>query len=152
MSQTMPKPRPTASFFGVILGACALLIVMIHFWIGPFTPQQDISVSIGEIAGEIRQAATRALTGAAQPEPQVNPWNIDDTLKLIGTLLAGSAVVLGIIGYIRHEAKRPIIGALALGIGAILFQMITWAILLVVGVILLIGIMQNMGEILGDWI
>ena len=152
MSHKISQTRPTASFIGVAFGACALLLVMAHFWVGPFAPQQNISINIGELAGEIRQAATRALTGAPQPEPQTAPWNIDDTLKLVATLLAGGAVILSIIGYVRHEARRPIIGALALGIGAILFQIATWAILLVVGVILLIGIMQNMGEILGDWI
>ncbi|KAB7616325.1 hypothetical protein F9L33_06135 [Amylibacter sp. SFDW26] len=152
MSQAIEQTRPTASLIGVALGACALLLVMTHFWVGPFAPQQNVAVSIGELAGEIRQAATRALTGAPQPEPQTAPWNIDDTLKLVGTLLAGSAVILGIIGFIRHETRRPITGALALGIGAILFQIATWTILMVIGVILLIGIMQNMGEILGDWI
>ena len=152
MSQTTQQTHPTAGLIGIALGACALLLVMVHFWVGPFAPQQNVAISIGELAGEIRQAATRALTGAPQPEPQIAPWNIDDTLKLVGTLLAGSAVILGVIGYVRHETRRPTKAALALGISAILFQVATWTILMVIGAILLVGIMQNMSGILGDWI
>ena len=78
MTETVPSipPRPTAGLVGFLFGAAALILVLVHFWAGPFAPQQDAAVSIGEIAAEIRNSAVRGLTEAtwAVHHPQPAPF------------------------------------------------------------------------------
>lgn len=142
--------RPIAGLFGLAMGAIALMTVLVHFWVGPFSPQQRTTVTVGEIAAEIRQAAVRKLKGTPQPKPVSAPWDSDRILKLITALLSGAAVVAGVVGLVRRETWRPAVGGIALGTGAIAFQVFTWAILLVAGALILVAIIQNITGILGE--
>ncbi|WP_282609034.1 hypothetical protein [Pelagibius sp. Alg239-R121] len=141
-------PRPTAGMIGFAIGAAAVLLVLMHFWAGPFAPQQSAGISIGEIAGEIRDSAARALSGEQQPEPTAAPWDIDRVLNLFAAVLAGAAIVLGLLGIVRRETWRPAAGAIALGASAVVFQFFAWIILIVVGLIVFFVIIQNLDGIL----
>jgi hypothetical protein len=145
-----PASRPIAGYVGLVLGAVALLMVLVHFWSGPFAPQQRTGVSIGEIAADIRASATRAITGAPQPAPQARPWTADRTLKTVTAVVAGLAVILGILGLVRRETWRPSAAAIVLAAGAITFQLFTWAILLIAGSLIIAAIIYNIGDILGQ--
>jgi len=149
MSSIAKTVRPIAGNFGFLVGACALILVMVNFWAGPFAPQQDASVSIGEIAADIRQAAKRALSGEAQPDPVSAPWDIDRVLGAVAATLAGLAVILGLAGFVRRETWRPAAAAMTLGVSAVVFQLFTWMVLVVVGCIILYAIIQNIDGILG---
>jgi len=142
--------HPITGFIGLALGATALLVVLVHFWVGPFAPQQRVTVTVGEIAAEMRQAAVRKLKGLPQPKPASAPWDSDRILKLIAALLAGSAVIAGVVSLVRRETWRPAVGGIALGAGAIAFQVFTWAILVVAGALILFAIIQNITGILGE--
>lgn len=142
--------RPMAGFIGLALGAAALLIVLVHFWVGPFAPQQRVTVTVGEVAAEIRQAAVRKLKGLPQPKAEAAPWNSDRILKLVAALLAGTAIIAGVVSLVRRETWRPAVGGIALGAGAIAFQVFTWAILVVAGALILVAIIQNITGILGE--
>jgi len=142
--------QPVAGFIGFGMGAAALMIVLVHFWAGPFSPQQRVSVTVGEIAADIRQAAVRKLKGLPQPKPAAAPWDSDRILKLIAALFAGAAVVTGVVSLVRRETWRPAAGGIALGLGAIAFQVFTWAILVVAGALILVAIIQNITGILGE--
>lgn len=150
MADTISPPRPIAGYMGFLLGAVALILVLTHFWAGPFAPQQRASVSVGEIAAEMRESAKRALTGATQPAPESPPWDIDRVLKAVTGALAALAAVLGVFAFVRHESRRPAIGAVALGAAAVTFQLFTWMVLAILGVVLLGMIMQNITGILGE--
>lgn len=141
---------PLAGFVGLALGAAALLIVLVHFWVGPLAPQQRVTVTVGEVAAEIRQAAVRKLKGLPQPKPESAPWTSDRILKLIAALLAGTAIIAGVVSLVRRETWRPAVGGIALGAGAIAFQVFTWAILVVAGALILVAIIQNITGILGE--
>jgi len=149
VTEHLTHPRPIAGYLGFAVGAVALLLVLMHFWGGPFAPQQGASVSIGEFAAEIRQAATRTITGASQPAPESTPWDIDRGLKLVTALLAGIAVILGAAGIVRRENRRPAIAAIALGGVAVVFQFFVWMALLLVGALLIYAIISNIDGILG---
>ena len=149
MTEHLTHPRPIAGYLGFAVGAVALLLVLMHFWGGPFAPQQGASVSLGEFAAEIRQAATRTITGASQPAPESTPWDIDRGLKLVTALLAGIAVILGAAGIVRRENRRPAIAAIALGGVAVVFQFFVWMALLLVGALLISAIISNIDGILG---
>ena len=143
------SPRPTAGMIGFAIGAAAVLLVLIHFWAGPFAPQQSAGISIGEIAGEIRDSAVRALSGEQQPEPAAAAWDIDRILNLLAAALAGAAIVLGLLALVRRETWRPAAGAIALGVSAVTFQFFIWIIVIAVGLIVLFMVIQNLDVILG---
>lgn len=144
-----PSPNPTAGLIGFAIGAAAVLLVLVQFWAGPFAPQESAGISIGEIAGEIRDSAARALAGEEQPAPEAAPWDIDRVLNLVAAILAGAAIVLGLFALVRRETWRPAAGAIALGVSAVTFQFFVWIILIVVGLIVVLFIIQNLGTILG---
>lgn len=147
--QETSLPRPVSGYLGIVFGAAALLLVMTHFWAGPFAPQQRATVSIGELAAEIRKSAKRRLADAPRQERKTRPWNVDRTLKVVASLLAGLALILGLVGFVRKEAWRPAIGAATLGGATIAFQLFTWVILAVIGTMIIVAILANIGDIIG---
>ena len=144
------RSRPIAGFIGLGMGAAALLMVLIHFWAGPFASQQSVTVTVGEIAADIRQAAVRKLKGLPQPKPVSVPWDSDRIMKLVAALLAGMAIILSVVSLVRRESWQPAAGGIALGVGAIAFQVFTWAILVVAGALIIVAIIKNFTEIIGD--
>ena len=145
-----PRTRPLAGWAAFLLGAVALILVIVHFFAGPFAPQQDVSISVGEIAAEMREAAKRAVTGAPQPEPQAQPWDIDRVLEAGAGSIASLALILGLASLALRERRMPAAAGLVLGAGAIAFQMFTWMVMLLIGALILAAIMANISEILGE--
>lgn len=145
------KPRPLAGITAFVLGSLALLMVLAHFWVGPLAPQQRVGVTVGEIAGEVRQAALRKLKGEspAQAAAPSRPWTTDRILDLVKALVAGLALIAGCASLVRRESRRPAIAGMALGASAIAFQAFTWAILVVAGAIIISAIIYNVDTILG---
>jgi hypothetical protein len=130
-------------------GALALSLGMLHVFGGPFTPQPSVGTTIGEIAGEMRAAALRAVNGEPQPAPVPRGWDIDRVLMLAAPLFGVVAIVLSMISALRRERLRLAGYGAALGVGAIVFQLIWWIAALMAGVILLVAIVENIGDILG---
>lgn len=139
------------SFAAIGLGAVAMFIALLVVYASPFTPQPDVGTSIGEIAGNMRAAALRAVQGLPQPEETiVKPaWDIDRVLMAAAPALGVLGLVAGIIAFVRHEPKRAALCGVALSASAILVQVVLIAVLIIAGVMLLIGIMQNADSILG---
>ena len=131
-------------------GALALALAMLHVFGGPFAPQSSAATTVGEIAGEMRAAALRALNGEPQPAPVPRGWDIDRVLMLAAPLLGVVAVVLSIISALRREGWRTAGYGAALGVGAIVFQMVWWIAALIAGTLLLVAIIENIGDILGS--
>jgi len=52
----LPPPHSTAGLASFVIGAIALLLVLVQFAAGPFASQQRASVTVGEIAAEMREA------------------------------------------------------------------------------------------------
>ena len=53
----MAEKRSTLGFTGIAIGSIALLLVLVHFYAGPFSPQPTIETTIAEKAVSIRDAA-----------------------------------------------------------------------------------------------
>lgn len=141
------KPAPVLGWTGFAIGAAALLLALVTFWGGPFAPQQATGVTLGELAADIGKSAMRSVAGIAQPDPQPVPHDTDDWLKIGVAVLGGLSVVLAVAGLIRHETRRPAIGAVALGAGAILFQLFTWAVMAVIGCLLILALLDSMSGV-----
>ena len=151
---TAVQPSPVAGYIGFALGALSLLLVLTHFWSGPFAPQQRTGVTVGELAAEIRHAAVRKLKGQPPPKPTARPWDIDRVLEVVAALLAGLALIAGAAGYARREDWRPAMAVAVLHVGdvigasAVAFQFFAWAILVIAGAIIIAAVVYNIGDIL----
>jgi len=150
MNASASKRKSWTAGSGFALGIASLLLALFHFGAGPLEPRPTIGQSIGEIAADIRQSAIKGLKGEAPPPPRAAPWSLDRSLKTGIMVLAGFAVALGALGYVLRENRRIAVSAVGLGATTIGFQVFTWVVLLIAGVILVIAIMQNLGEILGS--
>lgn len=137
------------------MGAAALLIAILTFWAGPFgaSPVVEAAPSLFERAAD---AAKGIFSERAEPAPTpivVEPARtIDDWLVIAVAGLGGLAVVLGFAGFARREEKRPAFSAVTLGGGAILFQLVTGFILILICLMLFGGLARGgntFGEIFG---
>lgn len=150
MSDISPIARAPFGWSGFAAGATALILTLVLFWAGPFAPQQSAGVSIGELAAEIAKSAARSVAGQPQPEPVAIPRTIDDHLAVAVGVLAGLAVVLGVASLIRHEHKRAALSGIGLGAAAIGIQLFAYAIMMIVGALVIASTIYAMRDTLGD--
>jgi hypothetical protein len=138
-------------YAAAVFGVVALAIAMLTVFGGPFSPQPTVGQTIGEIAGDMRASALRALRGEEQPPPVPQSWDIDRVLMVTAPLLAVGAIALSVVSAIRREGLKLASYGAILGTAAIVFQFVWWLAMLICGVLLLMSIMENIGDILGDW-
>lgn len=148
-SGASPNPFRTWGLWAVLTGALALGLVFVQI-VGPaLEPKPSVGTQIGEIAGEIRRSAWRSFLGLPRPPAEPEPVRASDYLAIAAPFLGIAAVVLSLISGLRREYWRfPVYGA-TLGAAAIVFQYVWWLALLVVGVLLLVAIIENIGDIFG---
>ena len=72
----MEGRRSTMGFIGIGMGAIALLMAIVHFWAGPFSPQPSLEKTVAEKAVAIKNATIAALKGE-KPEEKVPLAKID---------------------------------------------------------------------------
>lgn len=143
-------PRPAllnCALLGFVLGGAALIFVLVHFVSGPFAPQPQTAVSLGELASGMVKSAARDMMGMQQPAPEALPWDIDRILRGAGMAVGGMAIMLGILGLVRGESPRLSTAAMVLGTGAIVVQMFFWALAMILCTLLLIAFVN----MIGDW-
>ena len=154
MSQAMPEARPGAvlGWSGFVAGAAALLLALMVFWTGPLavSPEPVADPSLSERASD----ALRSIFGdAPEPEPEPVPEDPAFTLAALPPYvvagLGGLAVILGLAGMARREQPRPAVSAVTLGGGAILFQLVTGFILILV-CLMLLGTVSRGGDSVGE--
>ncbi len=134
------------SSIGIALGSAGLLLALVSFWAGPFSPQPSIETTVGEKVASIRSAALDALKGKEVEKKFVDPsWDLDKTIQVVTALLGGLAVVLGVAGYAKSEPKRIAGGAAALGVSAIAFQFIAMYAMALLVVLLIAAALQSVG-------
>lgn len=136
-------------FWAVLSGAAAMILVFAQI-IGPtLDPGPSAASQIGEIAGEIRRSAWRSLLGLPNQAPETassSPWGY---IALAAPILGVAAIVLAMIsGVLRENWRYPVYGT-SFGVAAIVFHYFWWIALLVAGVVLLVTIIENMGDIFG---
>ncbi|MEE4315695.1 MAG: hypothetical protein V2I74_01815 [Erythrobacter sp.] len=139
------------SFAAIGLGGIGLFIALLVMYVGPFAPRQDVGTAIGEIAGNMRAAAWRALLGLEQPDSTIvqRAWDIDRILMTVAPAAGVLGVIMAIMGYIRREPKKIAYYGMALSVCAIFVQILFVVLMIVTGVILLVSIIENMDSIFG---
>jgi len=134
-------------FWAVISGAMALILVFVQM-IGPtLEPSPSAGAQIGEIAGDIKRYALRSFLGLAKENPEPEPVSAFSYLALAAPIIGVLAVVLSVIsGVTRANWRYPVYGT-SLGTAAIVFQYFWWLAILIAGVLLLVAIIENIGDI-----
>ncbi len=138
---------PVFGWIGFCLAAMALFAALFVFWAGPFAPQQSTGVSLGELAAEIGKSTLRAAAGLEQPEPVAQTRDLDDFLQIGVAMLGGLAIVVSVIGILRHERMRPAIAGVCVGIGAILFQFFAFAFFAFLGVLVIMALLNSFSDV-----
>ena len=152
MQEMQADPRDILfSYAAMVLGALGISVALFALFAGPFTPQPDVGTQIGEIAGNMRAAAERALLGTPQPEETiVHPtWDIDRILMAAAPILGVLGVIASVIAFIRREPMRMATYGLLVSMASIFMQVVLIVALIIAGAMILIGIMQNLDSILG---
>ncbi|WP_127559275.1 hypothetical protein [Saccharospirillum alexandrii] len=133
-------------YVGIALGSFALLLALVNFWAGPFSPQPTLETLVAEKAASIRTAALDALAGKEViSETYTTQWTVDKVIDVIIPLLGGLAVILAVISYIKKEPTRVAGGAVALGVSAIAFQFIAMYVMAILFVFLVISVIGTLG-------
>lgn len=151
MSLTAGAPRANYGLLGFFFGVGALLAaVMLTSGVFIPEPQQSVGTSIGEIARDIRAAATGVFSETveapvAAPEPA--PFDPTMLLSIITPVLAAIAVVLGGISLFRHEPTSLPKLAIGFGVGSVVMQFVFWLALVICGTMILTAILSNMDGI-----
>ena len=142
----MEADKSLLGYMGLLLGSIALMLVLIHFYAGPFSPQPSLERTVAETAVSIRDATVAALRGEEIAEPQTsNKMDIDRVLETMAAGLGGLAIILGFGAFSRKEPKAPAGGAVLLGVGAVGFQFLAAALGILVFAILVYAVISTLG-------
>jgi len=142
----MAEKSSKLGFIGIVVGAAALLLVLVHFWAGPFSPQPTLESTVAEKAVAIRDATVAALKGEEVKEyAPPTEMNLDKALDISGSVLGGAAIILGVLGFAKKESVRVAGGAAVLGTGAIAFQFAALAVGAIIVAILIAAVLSQLG-------
>lgn len=135
--------------WAIICGVVAMTLVFVQMQLLTGQETTPIGQQIGEIAGDIKRSAWRSFLGLAPPEPDPLPPSrtLSDMVYVATPIIAGIAIVLAAISLLKRENWRLGFYGVALGGGAILFQYLWWMAMIVLGFVLLVKIVENMGDI-----
>ena len=146
---TAPAAPAKFGFFGFILGAISLVILVVQMS-ALLEPEETKSAGtvIGEIAADIKQSAARAISGEPAPVAPPPPTSYGPMITIAALAMAGAAMISGGIALYRHEPTRLPLLAIGFGTSAIVMHFVFWLAVLICGVVLLVSIMNNLGDIL----
>ncbi|MEO0980659.1 MAG: hypothetical protein AAFY24_25590 [Pseudomonadota bacterium] len=147
MSETVKARTPWSGLTGMALGAVALVLALFLHSAGPLDPQPTVGQSLGEIAADISTSALKKLKGEELPPPEAQPWSLDRTLSTAAYVLAGLAVILGVVSFVLRENRRVAIAAVGFGGIAIGFQLFVWTVMIIAGVIIIGYILTHLGDL-----
>lgn len=141
------NPFGTWGFWGVVAGALAVVLVFLQL-VGPsLEPQPSVGNQIGEIAGDIARSAWQSFRGEYIPEPEPTAASKWLFLGLGAPILGVIAIVLSMISAVRRENWHYPFYGTGLGVAAIVFYFIWWLAALFAGVLMIVAIIENLGNI-----
>ncbi len=134
-------------FWGVICGAIALVLVFIQIFGPMMEPKPSLGTQVGEIAGEIKRSAWRTFLGLGKEAAKPEPVSVMNYFALAAPILGVVAIVLSLVSGVLRENWRYPLYATGLGTTAIVFHFFWWMALLLIGALILIAIIENIGDI-----
>ena len=143
----MDNKKPVIGLAAIAVGAAALLLAIVHFWAGPFSPQPTIESTIADKAVAIRDATVAALKGEEVVEKKQERWNLDRIAQIATGVMAGLAIVLSVVSFAMHEPIRVGVGGVILGGTALAFQI---AMLAIGAIVIALLVAAVLGELSFD--
>ncbi|MBF0235534.1 MAG: hypothetical protein HQK65_21235 [Desulfamplus sp.] len=132
-------------FIGIAIGSIALLLALVHFWAGPFSPQPTLETKVAEKAASIKNATIKALKGEEYRETYKSNWDADKITNVSTAVLGGLAFILSILAIAKQEPTRVAAGGAALGVSAIAFQFIAMYAMALLVVLLIAAVISGLG-------
>ena len=145
MTDTSERKRPILGFFGIGAGAIALMLAIVHFWAGPFSPQPTLEQSVAETAVAIRDATMAALRGEEIATQQESGWDLDKLAMTSTGVLGGLAIILAVVGFAFGEPMRVGAGGVILGSAALAFQFAIVALGALIFCVLVAAVLGELG-------
>lgn len=135
--------------WALLVGALAMGLVLFQIFGPSLEPTPSVATQIGEAAGEMRRAAWRSFLGLPRAQSAASQVPFYRQFAMVGPLLGVIAILLaGVAGAVREHWRLAAYGA-GLGVAAIVFQFVWWVTLVVAAVILLVAVIENIGDIFG---
>ena len=143
----------TWGFWAMVLGGLGVLLVFAQIaWPAP-ADSPTLAQQVGEMAGEIRRAAWRGFLGLDNTPPPPEPPTLRDRFMdvsiIAAPILGVIAVLLAAVSGVRREDWHLTVYGGCLGFAAILFQFVWILAALILCVILVVKVLENMGDIFG---
>lgn len=129
----------------IAIGGIALLLALLHFWAGPFSPQPTLETVVADQAVSIRDATIKALKGEEYRELRETHWDTDKIVDVLTVALAGLALILSMLSFARREPFYVAAGGVVLGISAIAFQFLAMYAMLLLVVLLVVVVLAHLG-------
>ncbi|MEL6599481.1 MAG: hypothetical protein AAGK98_19375 [Pseudomonadota bacterium] len=136
-------------FWAMASGGMALLLVFAQIVAPSFEPAPSIGTQIGEIAGDIRRAAWQSFLGrpTAEPEPATTSFWV--YFAIAAPIFGVLALILSAISALMRENWRFAAYGAGMAVCAIIFQFVWWLAVFIAAALLLITIVENVGDIFG---
>ena len=122
------------SSLGMLFGAIALMMGIIHFSFGPFSaPPPTFESIVADKTAEIKRGLLAGITTGEKKEDV----DVDKILDQSGIALAIAALLCAFIGGMRKENRWGIRGALVFGGGTLAFHTLLFGIGIVCSILLI---------------
>ena len=142
----MSKISTRFGFIGIAVGGMALLLALVHFWAGPFSPQPTLETTVAKKAKSIKDATIKALKGQEYRETYKANWDADKITDVSTAILGGLAFIISILAFAKQEPMRVATGGAALGVSAIAFQFIAMYAMTLLVVLLIAAVLLGLGS------
>ena len=142
------RPGGILAWVGLALGGAGLALFFLELVAGPFAPVTPVETTIVETARAIRDAALGAARGEPLPGPEPVTRSIDDWITIASTSLGLLGLGLSVVIFLTGPRRDVAAAGIMVGGAAVLAIYLWWLALLVCGMILLVTIVANLGEIL----
>ena len=142
----MDQTTTNLGFIGITIGGIALLMALTHFWAGPFAPQPTIDTIVADNVSSIRDATIDAISGKERTRSSfTRNYDLDDYVQIATAIFGGIAIIFGVLGFAKKEPGRITGGAMALGIGAIVFQFVAMYAMALLVVLIICAVISQIG-------
>jgi hypothetical protein len=133
---------------GIVVGALALGVGILHFFLGPISPPNPLEEVVADQAARIHAAVVAKVKGQEAPAPEPETSRFDpDRIVSSGSAVAGFvALMFGVVAFVRREDIRMTGSAAALGAGAIAFQFVLIALGAIVLAIMIAGALSALAS------
>ncbi|MEO1613711.1 MAG: hypothetical protein AAFU55_15345 [Pseudomonadota bacterium] len=142
-----PSPFRKWGVWAVMFGAGALLMAFAHVLAPHFEPAPTIGQQVGEIAGDITRSAWRSFLGLPREVAETSSLPLSIYFAAAVPILGVLALILSLISTLAKENWRFAAYGAGLGLGAIVFNIIWWIVILIAAMAILVAIIENIGDI-----